>query len=163
MQATILSLRKKGLHPDILCALHNKLHWFLQLGKSPLPSFAAPIQEAIHRQNIIGWRQFLCGYVFQKWNKAQHSLDSPHVSLNTKWGKVIIQAALSLHHSIWHDRNHTFIRVTSTGIQNKEYECVQTRIKELYKENPTLNKKIIPKTDVPLHTRRNACRNGFTK
>jgi hypothetical protein len=76
-----------------------------------MPSFSKCVKEAILHQNIIGWRQFLCGYISVKWGQAQEKLVIGSGLKVTKCGRIL-QSALHLHQSIWQNQNNVVKGIT---------------------------------------------------
>lgn len=124
MQATIHSLQEKGIHIEIVKAIQLQLYGFLKLGSNPMVTFSTCVREAILHQNIIGWRQFLCGYVSTKWNHAQMLLKESYGAKEIQCGRILIHEALTLHQSIWKDQSDIIKGITYEDQQRKERETI---------------------------------------
>ncbi len=96
------------------------------------------LSNALHNQNIIGWHEFLRGFISKYWIKAQ---DITQIILNKKhtpWKLKIAQTILALHKNIWEDRN-TFVHgKTIDEARKKAREAISNRIKEVYENPPKL-------------------------
>jgi hypothetical protein len=106
LQAMINTLKEKNIHVEICNAIQHKLCHYLCLGHPIVQDYLSVIMDAIRHQNIIRWRQFLCGYVSTHWGKAQEHLQSDTDSQASNCGRTLIQATLSLHQGIWQDQNY---------------------------------------------------------
>ena len=80
------------MNPILLAALQARLHLFLGLGDIPTMLYDEHIAEATRHQNILGWRQFLCGYVSEKWEHAQQMYERQvNNTPKTTWNHIIIR------------------------------------------------------------------------
>jgi hypothetical protein len=97
-------LEVKKIDPAIIQIIHGKLHSFLQLGGRIHGDYDRKICQAVIHQNIIGWHQFLCGFVSTKWQAAQLNMGN---QIKNHWEGVLIKAVLQLqlHMEIWQDQN----------------------------------------------------------
>jgi hypothetical protein len=70
------------------------------------------IQKAVCNQNIIGWANFLKGYISQYWITAQHSASST-VPVNEKqrWSSVISTFALDLYKQFGRIETHLYMEL----------------------------------------------------
>jgi hypothetical protein len=63
---------------------------------------------AIKQQNIVGWNNFLRGFISSYWyslyTNAHITESLPHSSF--PWDLRLVHAVLSLSHNIWQNRNH---------------------------------------------------------
>jgi hypothetical protein len=90
-----------------------------------MPNFSNHVREAILHQNIIGWRQFLCGYISVKWHQANKKLASGSDTNRPSCGRILIQSAIHLHQSIWQNQNNAIKGITLAAQKQKERLALQ--------------------------------------
>jgi hypothetical protein len=66
------------------------------------------LSNALHNQNIIGWHEFLRGFISKYWIKAQDTTQLVSNKKQPPWKLKITSIILALHKKIWEDRN-TFV------------------------------------------------------
>jgi hypothetical protein len=121
--------------------IHSQLHSFLALGRFLSASTNEMIRDAIHHQNILGLRQFLCGYISDRWSLAlKHFADLKGLISMHTWSRTLIKMALELHLDIWRVRNTEVLGLTKWEIQHRQCEQIRKEVREVYRENPELNK-----------------------
>jgi len=61
---------------------------------------------AIRHQNIVGWTNFLRGYISTFWETAYNSAHSYTMEKKcSNWATQLAQASIELYHNIWKERN----------------------------------------------------------
>ncbi len=71
------------------------------------------ITDMIQHQNIIGWGNFLRGYVLSKWERLNnHASNNNTEQWGQKWIILLAKHMLDLHTTIWQDCNQTMHRKT---------------------------------------------------
>lgn len=64
------------------------------------------VRNAVIHQNIIGWGNFMRGYISSKWRQCQTAQVSTNKRSHTaQWGCLLVKLTLELHLQIWNDRN----------------------------------------------------------
>jgi len=67
------------------------------------------LTQATRHQNIIGWDNFLRGYISHHWASAYHAITDPNIkTTKTPWPQSAVSAALTLSFKIRSHRN-TFV------------------------------------------------------
>jgi len=106
----ITALSKASTDPNILKAIMQYIKHILNLPHETI-QHTEYIREAIHHQNIIGWHQFICGYISTKWGNAQEHFEQINrLCPQPNWRRRLISAVLHMHLSIWEDCNNFLYR-----------------------------------------------------
>jgi len=151
LQNMIQKLRDAKMDPNLLHALHSRLHVYLELGGNPYVAHDDNISEVIKHQNIIGWRHFLCGYVPSKWEIAQHKYECLHnISSQLTLSHLLIKYGLQLHKEIWQDRNNVILGITQEEIHKRELEALKITVRQIYEEDFPLHARFTPIRLMPL-------------
>lgn len=158
-------LTNMNFDPNIVLMIQCNLHDVLQLGGQPLHTHTPSLRPAYCQQNIIGWRNFLRGYISEKWTLAQEQYVSQTKStLQRKWSQELIKATLELHLGTWQDRNNVIKGISTTEINRVELDWLLTEVISIYAENFTLDAIFPSISSVPLHIwLPNTWNNGYTK
>jgi hypothetical protein len=70
----------------------------------------ARLLTALRHQNIIGWHNFLRGYIFIYWEELYYlAHESSSTSRNVSWSIKLVEGAIDLYRKIWSDRNLLFM------------------------------------------------------
>jgi hypothetical protein len=147
-------LTNMNFDPNIVLMIQCNLHDVLQLGGQPLHTHTPSLRPAYCQQNIIGWRNFLRGYISEKWTLAQEQYVSQTKStLQRKWSQELIKATLELHLGTWQDRNNVIKGISTTEINRVEQDWLLTEVISIYAENFTLDAIFPSISSVPLHIR----------
>jgi len=94
--------------PDLQAAiLHCLNHWRTQQPIEPT-LFPLDIQQAIHEQQLIGWKALLEGLPSKLWQTLQHQYYTQHQLRKSgrKWIGGLLLKLHHLHHNQWKHRNH---------------------------------------------------------
>jgi hypothetical protein len=147
----------------ILSALENKLTDLMHVPSlhryippvNQITSNTRDISEAIHSQNILGWHQFMRGYISKYWHQLQNKScsKSKGTTKSTRWDIFITKTTLDLHRLIWEDRNLYVHGATIRENQEKARAAVIRNITALYNNLPRLASRYHQIHDVPLEYR----------
>lgn len=158
MYHALSEIQKATTHPSILSTLEYKLSTILEIPSqhkyiypSTLPS---QMRTAIKRQNLLGWDNFMRGYISTYWIKAQSSQSQQQK--NTKgdpWDFRFTRSTLDLHKAIWDDRNSFVHGKTIAESRAKARQAIQQQVREIYKKPPCLASRYHPITSVSLSDR----------
>jgi hypothetical protein len=106
---------------------------------------------ALRHQNLIGWHNFLCGYISKKWSNGQSfSINSAQQVNSQTWAKKLIKIALELLSNIWEDRNNTIHGTTMEESKQKAREAILSKVKDMYHKPPRLAPRYPTITVIPL-------------
>jgi hypothetical protein len=125
--------------------------------KPPDPTNATVSQlitKATHNQNLIGWNNFLKGYISRYWKNAQ-SITSQKSSCTkqSRWDTEITSLAITLLRKIWEARN-THVHGTTLNEANEKLRArIHAKVTQLYSTPPTLAPRYHKITTIPLEQR----------
>jgi len=109
---------------------------------------------AIRHQNIVGWTNFLRGYISSYWESAYTSAHSYTMEKKcSNWATQLAQATIELHHNIWKERNKAIHGSTRQEAKDKLRDRVIAQVHFIYKHPPKLHKRFARVSSVPLHDR----------
>jgi hypothetical protein len=112
------------------------------------------LTQATRHQNIIGWDNFLRGYISHHWASAYHAITDPNIkTTKTPWPQSAVSAALTLSFKIWSHRNTFVHRKTKKGHHDNERARLIQIITAIYNNPPKLHSRYTPITFIPLASR----------
>ena len=99
------------------------------------------IRKALHRQDRIGWHQFVEGFIAKEWRKAQevHLQNISSQKSPTLWMSRLQQRLWSIMKAMWDDRNHTL-----HGEGNAIHQHEMTKINQEIMQEWQLNLDLLP-------------------
>jgi hypothetical protein len=111
------------------------------------------LSTALHNQNIIGWHEFLRGFISKYWITTQDRTQTTPNKKQPPWKLKITSIILTLHKNIWDDRN-TFVHgKTIDEAREKARAAISHQIREIYANPPKLAPRYQIITQLPLETR----------
>jgi hypothetical protein len=111
--------------------------------------------EVTQSQNIIGWHNFLKGYISRCWVSLQHeaTASNGYTKKQSRWDLIFTSAILDLHKKIWEDRNIFVHGKTQLESMAKLRQAVERKVRQLYDNHVKLAKRYQPITAIPLDQR----------
>jgi hypothetical protein len=104
---------------------------------------------AVRHQNILGWDNFLRGYISKYWG----NIGASQGERGKSWESKLTSSILRLHKEIW-DGCNTFVHgKTIDEARHKAREAVLDRVKEIYKKTPSLASRYPSILEVSLQNR----------
>lgn len=129
------------------------LHKYKVTTPIPLPSYKTLIL-AIRHQNIVGWSNFLRGYISSFWEIAYNTAHSSTMEKKcSNWAVQLVLASSELYHKIWKDRNQFIHGSNRQEARAKLREHILSQVHSIYKHPPKLHKRFPRVLSVPLHDR----------
>jgi hypothetical protein len=124
-------LQKVKTPTHLLATFEYKLSLYLQIPyhQRHQPSYTLPPKEhstlltAIRHQNILGWDNFMRGYISNLWDDYIKLTLSPSP---TNWDVALVKNIFTLATAIWKDRN----RVIHGNTRKEASELLRERIRE---------------------------------
>ncbi len=115
------------------------------------------LNTARQNQNIIGWNNFLRGYISKYWANTQELSwhGSPPTAKQSMSATNFTAAAIDLHRRIWEDRNTFVYGKTIQEAREKLREKVIQQVTQIYQKPPNLAPRYHSITTVPLQARLN--------
>jgi hypothetical protein len=107
------------------------------------------IRKATLHQNLIGWDNFIRGFVSKYWKDIEHI----QMENNKLWDTKLTGAMLQLHKEIWEGRNTVVHGRTIEEARKKARESVTNKVKDIYRRPPTLAARYPSIFEVPLENR----------
>ncbi len=143
------NLKNANTSISILLALEDKLATVLCLKSlhcynppvSQSSKYNILVSEAIHSQNLIGWHQFMRGYISQYWHRSHtQSYSNPKKikQHSSRWDILLTKLTLDLHKQIWEDKNLYVHGATMRESQEKARVAVVWTVTALYNNPPKL-------------------------
>lgn len=122
---TLRELQHHFMPQPILHTLEERLNNLLMVESRhkytiPPNDWMSPaiLTKAKHHQNIIGWDNFLRGYISKLWTNYNNTNDN--IKGTNKWHDKLIPLMMKLHHKIWNG------------------EAVNNKVKLMYQKPPKL-------------------------
>jgi len=115
----------------------------------------ARLLTALRHQNIIGWHNFLRGYIFIYWEELYYlAHESSRKSRNVSWSIKLVEGAIDLYRKIWSDRN-SFVHGTTRQESRVKLrdQIISRMLKQIYLNPPKLHKRFPWITNIPLQVR----------
>jgi len=129
------------------------LHKYKVTTPIPLPSYKTLILAICH-QNIVGWSNFLRGYISSFWEVAYNTAHSSTMEKKcSNWAVQLVLASSELYHKIWKDRNQFIHGSNRQEARAKLREHILSQVHSIYKHPPKLHKRFPRVLSVPLHDR----------
>ncbi len=111
-------------------------------------------QTALKHQNIIGWHNFLCGYISTQWVKNMSFLSSYTKQITPQaWSRKLTKLAIELYSCIWEDRNLAVHGRTVEESRRNAREAVLHKVRAIYTNPPQLASKFPKITSIPMDQR----------
>lgn len=139
--------------PTIVQTIMAQLSFTLGLTqeKSSFSDDDTTLKDAWCHQHLIGWHNFLCGYVPIIWRNAQDVWQCKHSTSKNRLAQILGEGHLDLYRGIWEDRNNYINGRTAQEHRLKETEKLHRKVKDLYFGPPTLDARYTAITAVPIH------------
>jgi hypothetical protein len=118
------------------------------------------LKTATQHQNIIGWDNYLRGYVSIHWCNQTTEMKTRRSKV--KWFDRLTDTALSLITTIWKKRNEMVHGKTILEQRQKAREAVLEKVRIIYRENPKLAPRYAAIYEVPLERRLKRSTNTLT-
>jgi hypothetical protein len=98
------------------------------------------LKTALQSQNLIGWTNFLRGFISRHWSKIQRISQSQSTGnkRRSQWDQILTAGALDLHQCIWEDRNVYVHGTTIKETKEKLRAKVTQQVMQLYQNPPIL-------------------------
>jgi hypothetical protein len=112
--------------------------------------------KASRHQNLVGWDNFLRGYISIYWRECQILFyeSSSHRRLSSEtWDTNLIKAIVTLYTSLWKDRNRVLHGSTRKEASILLRSRVLNQVRQLYKHPPQLAGQYSTVRSVPLEDR----------
>ena len=123
----------------------------------PPPTHNAPTHSttrtAIQHQNMIGWENFMCGYISCKWSTCYHQTNSKRSQSPTSWSHGFLRSIMDLLVNIWTNRNQVIHGKNAEENRMKAREATIQKVKNMYQNPPKLAPRFSPITIIPLEQR----------
>ena len=86
--------------------------------------------QALRSQNILGWQNFLKGYISKHWTIAQDAATPPSssISKHQQWDIDLTASVLDMYKHIWDDRNLFVHGASLKEAQHKKREYLEKQI-----------------------------------
>jgi hypothetical protein len=103
------------------------------------------IHTSVQHQNLVGWDNFCCGYISNKWRDIKRNKED-----KSKWYNSITGQILELSHNIWTLRNEFIHRKTLEEQRVHARQAIIAQVKEIYRMNHRLHTWYASIYEVPL-------------
>jgi hypothetical protein len=111
----------------------------------------ARLFKALQHQNIIGWPNFLRGFIYIYWEELYYyAHESSGAPRNVSWSVKMVEGAIDLYRKIWSDHNSFIHGATSQESQVKLRDQILSRVRQIYPNPPKLHKRFSRVTNIPL-------------
>jgi hypothetical protein len=154
---TLTSLLQHNTSIHILQAMEENLchHLAVQTKSRYIAPFidrvtSRKVRTCVKHQNIIGWDNFMRGYISKHWNAINDLSMSSTYGKKMQWSTTLIKVILELHAKIWTDRNQHLHGQTREEAKVKAREAIIKRVTELYNKPPRLAPRFQQITSTPL-------------
>lgn len=148
------SCKKQETEPVLMNVLEHQLCQVLDIPPTQRPApITVELQNALKHQNIIGWENFLNGFISTYWGKYQDNHTTASKYNPNTWRNRLILANLTLKREIWEARNKTVHGVTLKQQRQYEHEQISKEVLNLYNNPPELHPRYPAITDIPLDIR----------
>ncbi len=118
------------------------------------PSYEEPTAVATRHQNILGWDNFIRGYISKKWLYANQRMTAQKTkSTGKKWNIIVTQVILDMHHEIWKSRSESVHGKTKKEARERARAAIERQVKVIYQTPPKLALRFPKITEVPLEIR----------
>jgi hypothetical protein len=94
------------------------------------------LKKATCHQNIIGWNNFLRGYISKLWIISNSTTDN--IKHATKWCDKLTPLMMQLHKKIWDGCNAHVPGKTAEEARIKAREAIINKVKLIYQKLPKL-------------------------
>jgi hypothetical protein len=105
---------------------------------------------ATKHQNIIGWENFMRGFIYKKWAATQqHTKHKRHRSIQS-WSHQLTRQIVELLLAIWQDRNQAIQQKSIAESRFKAREAIVKKVNDIYKNPPKLATRYPAITQIPI-------------
>jgi hypothetical protein len=121
------------------CHLTNSLDipnkGIYKISEQPAPTQAL-LSKTTRHQNLIGWNEFMRGYISKYWTKLHHTTkQESKIKRQCPWNIKITRLVLDAHRGIWEDRNKHVYGKTIEESRERARQAIIKRVRQLY-DNP---------------------------
>lgn len=109
------------------------------------------LSTVTHHQNIIGWDNFIRGYISKHWCIPTRPTDTKS---KPKWADKLISLTLQLHKKIWEGRNTHVHGKDNEEARRKAREAILAKVASIYKNPPRLATRYPSVLSTPLEQRK---------